>query len=539
MASPSVQVYEQDRTFNINSIESSVAAMVGVFRWGPVNEPTMVYSNETELVKKFGRPDSATEVSFLSASNYLLYANPLYIVRAIDTTTAKNAISDDSQGAALLLKNEDDYLNATIAQISFIARYPGELGNSLRVSLATGGATYSSWEFANVFSYTPAVGQYNLVVIDATGFISGIPGSILEKYELLSLVPGDKRTDGTSAYIKSVLVDQSQYILMGAFTDTNMTNGIFDEVFKSGIDGNTNATVDYATAIGTLGNQEKYDIICVFGAGVPTTSVGTLADMTAARKDAVAFIAPPISAVYNVEDPSTTVSTFFNTTVNKNNSYTFYVDNQKLVYNRYSDANVWIPCDSDAAGLWARTFVQNAPWISPAGFNRGQLKNVIRLAWSANKPQRDILYANSINSIVSFPGEGNVLFGDKTSLMQPSAFSRINVRGLFIVIEKSIARAARAQLFEINDVITRTIFKNANDRYLDNVQGQRGIDKFQVVCDETNNTPQVINANQFVGDIFISPARSINNIILNFIAVDSGVSFNEIEGKVNNHGKHF
>ena len=197
---------------------------------------------------------------------------------------------------------------------------------------------------------------------------------------------------------------------------------------------------------------------------------------------------------------------------------------------KYNDKNIWIPCDSDAAGLHARIFVQNEPWFSPAGLNRGILKNVIKLAWSSNQTQRDVLYPQSINSIVSFKGEGTVLFGDKTALMAPSAFSRINVRTLFIVIKKAISRSARYQLFELNDFITQALFRNSTDQYLGDVQARRGIYDRRVVCDSSNNTAQVIDANEFVGDIYIKPARSINVIRLNFIAVATGVAFEEIEG---------
>jgi phage tail sheath protein FI len=203
----------------------------------------------------------------------------------------------------------------------------------------------------------------------------------------------------------------------------------------------------------------------------------------------------------------------------------------KYQYDRYNDVNRWIPLNGDVAGLCARTDQTNDAWFSPAGFNRGNVKNIIKLAYNPSKADRDILYPNGINPIVSFPGQGTVLYGDKTLLAKPSAFDRINVRRLFIVLEKAISRSAKFSLFEFNDAFTRSQFKNLITPYLRNVQGRRGITDFLVVCDDTNNTPQVIDSNQFIGDIYIKPARSINFIQLNFVAVGTGVQFSEVVGR--------
>ena len=192
----------------------------------------------------------------------------------------------------------------------------------------------------------------------------------------------------------------------------------------------------------------------------------------------------------------------------------------------------FIPLNADIAGLCVRTDLNNDPWFSPAGFNRGQIKNVVRLAWNPSQAQRDVLYGAGVNPVASFPGQGTLLFGDKTLLRQPSAFDRINVRRLFIVLEKAIANAARFSLFELNDETTRAQFVGLVEPFLRDVKGRRGITDFRVVCDSTNNTPQVIDSNRFVGDIYIKPARSINYIQLNFIAVRSGVQFSEIAGSL-------
>ena len=531
MSSPGVQTFERDRTLSINSIESNASSMIGVFRWGPANTPVRITTNESELVQKMGKPDDNTRVSFHSAANFLLYSAPLYVVRAIDDSTATNAVPTGETG--VLISNEDDYENIDLTDISFVGRYAGSIGNSIKISVADN-TGFGGWDYEDQFDFAPEAGEFNMVVIDEDGMITGTAGTILETYELMTKVEGSKKPNGTSAYVVKAIQDQSSYIYVGDIDaidfSASSSVGVYETSLQGGVDGNDTANVDYQTASDALSDTESLDIISTFTSGIPSASVGFIIDTMDSRKDAVAFVAPQLDDVYNNQTATDDVTEYVTTTINKNTSYVFYVDNWKLVYDKYDDKNIWIPTDSDAAGLHARVFVQNEPWFSPAGLNRGQLKNVIRLAWNPNKPQRDILYKNNINSVISIPGEGTVLFGDKTGLRRPSAFSRINVRSLFIVLKKSISRSARYQLFELNDEITRSIFRNSVNRYLSNVQGRRGIYRYQVVCDRTNNTDQVINTNGFVGDIYIDPAKSINNIQLNFIAVDTGVSFEEIEG---------
>jgi hypothetical protein len=528
MSSPGVITREKDASFNINSIESNASSMVGLFRWGPVNEAMRITTNESELLQKVGRPDVATTQYFHSAVNYLTYVTPLYVVRAIDVAVATNAVA--SGEVAVLVKNGADYEAATLTGISVIARYPGSIGNTLKVAFADSTA-FATWAYKDNFEYAPAVGEFNLVVIDEDGEVSGTPGTVIESYELMTKTVGAKKPDGTTASIITAIQEQSNYILIGDidFIDFTTTPGLYETSLEGGLEGNT-ATADFAAAIAILDNSETIDIISTFTSVMPTTAKTAAIDVMDSREDAVAFVAPELADVYNNLTATDDVVTFFNTTINKNTSYAFYVDNWKMVYDKYNDKNIWIPTDSDAAALHARLFVQNEPWFSPAGLNRGQLKNVIKLAWNPNKLQRDILYKESINSVISMPGEGTVLFGDKTALKRPSAFSRINVRSLFIVLKKSISASAKYQLFEINDQITRTVFRNAVDRYLNSVQGRRGISRYSVVCDERNNTAAVLNANEFVGEVFVDPARSINTIKLAFIAVAAGIEFSELEG---------
>ncbi len=525
--SPGVSTRETDLTFTVTSVSSNATGFVGVFRWGPVEERVQINGNESELVQWFGQPDTTTAVSFLSAANYLLYAQPLIVARVVgDTATNAASTSTDT-----LVKNVDDYESQTLTD-AIIARYPGTMGNSLLVSAANSEG-YSTWEYAGEFTYEPTdVNTFNLVVVDEDGIISGNAGTVLETFELMNVTPGSKKLDGTTAYIREAVKNQSRWIFVGDESAIDFavvgSEGIYEASLTNGADDNditgVGSTVSFEDGFDLFADKDQVEIMRVFTANAPVVAKGYAADLMETRQDAIAFIAPELGDVYNTVDAQANVLEFYNDEFNKNSSYYFGVDNWKLVRDRYNDRDVWIPCDSvfmPALLNWA--------WFSPAGLNRGVLENVIRLAWSAKEETRDVLYPKGINSIVAMKGEGNVLWGDRTGLKAPSAFNRINVRTLFIVIKKAIARAARYQLFELNDFITRSTFRNATDQYLDNVKSRRGIYDKLVVCDTTNNTPQVIDSNEMVGDIFVKPARSINNIKLNFVATGTGVDFSEVE----------
>ena len=288
-------------------------------------------------------------------------------------------------------------------------------------------------------------------------------------------------------------------------------------------------------AFSKFANPEQIDISLVMAGNLSGTSARTVIDTIAeSRKDCVVFVSPPLSntqVTTTNPDPATSIANWRNNVLNKNSSYAIMDSGWKYQYDKYNDAYVWIPLNGDIAGLCARTDDFRDPWFSPAGLSRGQIKNIVKLSFNPNKTERDTLYKNGVNPVVSFPGEGILLFGDKTLLKTASAFDRINVRRLFIVLEKAISQAARGQLFEFNDEFTRSQFVSIVEPFLRQVKGRRGIFDYKVICDGTNNTPQVVDSNQFVGDIYIKPARSINFIQLNFVAVRSGVAFDEIVGK--------
>ena len=325
-------------------------------------------------------------------------------------------------------------------------------------------------------------------------------------------------------------------IVTGASSDafgtiTSMAGGVITNDLEGGVDGNPNIEDgDLMTGYGYFQSADNIDISLVLSADADATVTNYLIqDIAEYRLDCVVFLSPPQEAVVNnTGNEATDIITYRNNF--PDSSYAVMDSGWKYMYDKYNDVYRWVPLNGDIAGLCVNTDEIRAPWWSPAGYNRGFIKNVVKLAWNPRQSFRDELYSAGIDPVISQPGQGTLLFGDKTMLSKPSAFDRINVRRLFIVMEKAIATAAKYTLFEFNDVFTRAQFVSMVAPYLRNIQGQRGIYDFLVVCDATNNTPEVIDANQFVGDIYVKPARSINFIQLNFIAVATGVEFTEVVG---------
>jgi hypothetical protein len=350
---------------------------------------------------------------------------------------------------------------------------------------------------------------------------------------------GARIADGTNNYYKEVL-NSSQYVWwMDHPASTNWGSGANTEfdTLADPVVYNLSAGVDGAPSSGNLqsgyalfANKETVDISLILTGGHAAAVVQYAIDSVAlARLDCMVFFSPPLEDVYNnAGEEAADVVAYRQTDINRNTSYAVMDSGWKRQYDRYNDAYVNVPLNADTAGLCARTDQTNDAWWSPAGFNRGQIKNVVKLIWSPNQTERDVLYKSGVNPVVTFPGEGTLLYGDKTLLTKPSAFDRINVRRLFIVLQKAIATAAKYQLFEFNDVFTRAQFRSMVEPFLRDVRGRRGIFDFRVVCDETNNTGEVIDRNEFVADIYIKPARSINFIQLNFVAVRTSVSFTEV-----------
>ena len=289
-----------------------------------------------------------------------------------------------------------------------------------------------------------------------------------------------------------------------------------------------------STAYSYFANKESVNIqLILTGDADATVQNYIFSNVVSVRNDCIAFVSPPANTVINnAGSEASSIVNYFNNTLALSSSYLVADSNWKYQFDKFNNVYRWVPMNGDIAGLCVNTDAVADPWFSPAGFNRGAIKNVIKLAWNPSKPYRDTLYAAGINPIVSFPGQGVVLYGDKTLQSKPSAFDRINVRRLFLVLEKAISTAAQYSLFEFNDSFTQAQFVNLVTPFLRNVQGRRGITNFYVQCDSTNNTPAVINANQFVGSIYVMPNRSTNYIQLNFVAVNTGVDFSTVVGAV-------
>ena len=429
--------------------------------------------------------------------------------------------------------------------------------------------TYSrTWEYAGVFDKEPVSTEHSaakgalydevhIVVVDEDGEWSGTRESALETFTGTSVAKGAKYEDGTSAYYVDVLNRRSKYVwwmdhnaigdayttggadvtawgvvaTAGAEFASGITGGSFVKTtsLSGGVDGSAPSDADKITAFNKFQDAEEVDIGLLIGGVASATVALQLIAIAEARKDVVAFLSPEQSDVVNNEGSEADAVVDFRNSLGSS-SYAVLDSGWKYQYDKYNDVYRYVPLCGDTAGVTAATEANRDAWFSPAGFNRGNIRNVIKLPFNPRKSERNTLYKNGVNPVTTFMGDGTVLFGDKTLLSKPSAFDRINVRRLFIIMEKAISRFARAQLFEFNDAFTRAQFVGAVEPFLRNVQGRDGITDFKVVCDGSNNTGDVVDRNEFIGDIYVKPNRSINFIQLNFVAVRTGVSFAEVVG---------
>jgi hypothetical protein len=455
---------------------------------------------------------------------------------------------------SVLLENEDDVAFGTSqgGGAVFGCRYPGDAGNAFKVYILDSG----NWNTADaalpwltdLFDSAPTDSTEMHVVV--TELNPDGTETTVETFAFLSKADNGKSADGRNVYYPNVINETSNYIFAlnhpAAGTDwgddltitktsfTTLTTYDFGQL-GGGTIGSMPTTGNVITGYDLFKDPELVDVSLVLGGewadlpGGEAVATHIIDSIATTRKDCVAVISPPETIVKSL-DAAQVVNYYQNTITTKSN-YAFVDSNFKYQYDKYNDKYRWLPFNGDIAGLMARTDAERDAWFSPAGFNRGIIKNVIKVAWNQTKTDRDILYKNSVNPVLTFPGQGTILYGDKTFTAKPSAFDRINVRRLFIVLEKSIAIASKYTLFEFNDEFTRAQFVAMVEPFLRDVKGRRGVYDFLVVCDETNNTPSVVDRNEFVGDIYIKPARSINFIQLNFVAVRSGVSFDEVVGQ--------
>jgi phage tail sheath protein FI len=529
---------------NATSYQSNVA--VGNATSGGID---FIIGSNSAVISGIANTVAATVGASFSTGDRIAAGNSQIGVQYL-TVSSISSVTNTANGSVTLNFMEPYRLRAPFSTNS-ISRY-WEFFSS--VATAPG---QSNWQRNQ--GNTSAQDEMHIVVVDDDGQFTGTPGVILEVYKGISRATDAKNDDGSGNYYRDVINQNSNYIWWGNDRSTAVSNTAFYLANSSasaplntqltfgsdGYDeGNTSAFSAIAGAYDLFVSPEDIDISLVLQGrplgGVTTTGGETVANYQMAnyiidnicevRKDCIALISPDRTKVINnAGNEATSLKNWRNTL--HASSYAVMDTGYKYMYDRYADVNRWVPMNGDIAGLCVRTDNTNDAWWSPAGFNRGQIKNSIKLAYNPKKSDRDILYQNNINPVVTFPGQGTVLYGDKTLLSKPSAFDRINVRRLFIVLEKAIAQASKYSLFEFNDAFTRAQFKNLVNPYLRNIKGRRGITDFLVVCDETNNTAQVIDSNQFVGDIYIKPAKSINFIQLNFVAVGTGVQFSEVVGK--------
>lgn len=636
--SPGVAISELDLTNSIPAVATTDAAFVGTFRWGPV-EDVMLVESPKGLELAVGKPTDDAYISFFTASNFLNYGNKLRLVRVVDDDTAKNAVATST---ALLIKNrdayDDNYSGGEASVGSFAAKYPGELGNSLKVALCASSVAYSQviasgaaglvsatangtttitrldnstfggkivvgsyitvsvnggaeqevqvltvagndqsctvtpafstdmdggdaatvrWEYADHIGVAPGTSDYatarsgtsdevHIVVVDEDGAFTGIKDQILETFAFCSLAQDAKNSDGTSAYYKNVLNDKSSYVYwmdhptggtnwgdpVAGTSFTDLGHPVCNSL-SGGVDGfSTVADGDIIRGYDMFADTPDFNVSLVFmGNASSTVCEYVVQNIAEVRKDCVVFFSPEQDdVVNNAGSEEADILTFRNALTSS--SYAFMDTGWKKQYDKYNDTDRWVPCNGDTAGLCAKTDYDLDPWWSPAGLNRGLIKNVKKLAYSPSKGVRDAFYPVGVNAIIKKPGVGHVLFGDKTLLSKPSAFGYLPVRRLFIVLEKAIATYAEYMLFQINDEFTRVLFKAKVDSYLKDIKSRRGIFDFKVVCDESNNTAAVLNERGFVGDIYIKPAPTIEWIQLNFIAVGYEVTFEEIVGVI-------
>ncbi len=658
--SPGVQISEIDLTNVIPAVSSTIGAFVGSFRWGPVGEVITV-SDAKGLVDNFSSPANSTSAAedFYTAESFLKYGSTLRIVRSGSTASLMRS-ANASGDTGSLLKNNEDYvnsyksgaLNGTTGQ--WVSRYPGVLGNSIKVSHCASASAYSStsasttsgteavgqtviavvsgaafqvgdvitftgdtqeykvtnistndltvkslgqpantgivtevasgtainrkWEHHSLFNKAPGISsgatlagagadEIHIVVIDEDGAFTGTAGTVLESFGFSSLASDAKTPEGSSLYYKDVIATQSKYVYwsghntatdLTAAEDRTLAASVSDPFtgpaapwsisLTGGVDGSiSTAGQKHGDWTTHFGDAETIDISFLIVGSTRTWSGSaeqdTRADWTTlanqaillaeARKDCMVILSPRYSDVVGVSSESTQSSNV-KTTADTATSSSYAVIDSGWVYqyDRFHDTYRWVPANGHTAGIMARSDLTRDSWVSPAGFSRGQYLGITKLAFNPKQASRDDLYRARVNPVVTFPGQGTLLYGDKTALSSPSAFDRINVRRLFIVLEKAIAVAAKAQLFEFNDAFTRAQFRSAIEPFLRDVKNRRGLVDYSVICDDTNNTDSVIDRNEFVCSIFVKPARSINFITLNFVAARSGVEFSEIYSAV-------
>jgi phage tail sheath protein FI len=547
--SPSQSILERDMTLTIPAVSGTICGMVGEFEWGACNERVTI-TNDTELFDIFGVPNDANYLSWFSAFNYLQYSSSLLVVRAVGEATAKNAgymlqdtgaPGDPVENATLLL-NDDAYEQNTPSfgggndKIHLLAKYPGVFGNTIKVAVAndTDFATAlvdTGISFVDQFEFAPVANELAICVmlLDENGDYE-----IVERW-IVSTTPGNK-VDGRNTYLDDFLFQSSAYILGYNSTGNAVDVASFEAHAMSGgvntVPGNTEIQSGYDL----FENAEEVDVNMVIDAAWTNSTIQQyiIDNLLSVRKDMVGYFTPPQADIVGKTSVSAAVTDIVDFRKNeliRSTSYAGLFGNWKYQEDAFNGKNRWLPVSADCAGAMAHTAQVRDLWIAGAGYNRGIIKNVIKFAINPSKPYRDLLYKDGVNPLLVDSTDGPVLLGNKTLLTRPTYFNRLDIRWLFITLEKAIATASKYFMFEKNTPFTQRQFKGMIEPFLRDVQGKEGIENFEVQVDSNINTAEVKARNEFRARIFIQPTVSAEFIVLEFINVKSGVEFSETISK--------
>lgn len=564
--SPSVNITEIDLSLNTRALGETAGGFVGSFGWGPINTPVSL-ADADDLELYFGKPSNQNYVDWFSVDNFLKYTGNVVVMRVADSAVATNATSES---AGVLIKNATDFevRRPTLTE-NFIAKYAGELGNSISVSVADS-TTFATWKYKNEFDSAPASSEnaeifvanandeIHVVVVDRIGKFTGVQGAILERFPFLSKATDALDVANMPSYYATVINQSSQYVWVGAplsgsdLIDPSTTmsmpgakledgkpfaalTAVYEVNLTNGNSGGLAPKTEYVNGYEEICAYDDDQVSVIFSGNCGgdanhadvANAIGVGCKGSSKR---VGFISPKITDVVNVASDSIADTNIEATwsAINEKHSYLKMATGVKMIYDKYNQVYRWIPTNSDEAGVWAATHNTVGKWMSGAGYNRGIYKNVVKLAYNPKKPSRDKLYKLNINPVVQEKGYGVLLLGDKTLQSKNTAFSFGGTRFLFIELKNIIGEAGKFSLFEFNDDFTRAQFVDLVTPVLRDIKGQRGLHDFLVVCDETNNTDKVIQDGQFIGDILIKPQYSIQWVNLRFTAVGRTLKFEEI-----------
>lgn len=551
--SPEVRIKETDLSTSVPQVASSITGCVGQFHKGPALERKLITSVRS-LETTFGTPTDVNYVDWYTAWNILQYNQTLFVVRALadDATNSGLGVTSAEVISTLVSDrriNDDvefDANNVTFnlnEVLRILARYPGEYGNDLKVSVCdstnyTVATVSGSTVFADYFDRATIETDEIAIIVHDVDPNDTTQYMVVESF-ICSTDPVAKDYNGNSTWVGEYVTRNSQYVC--AFTDQSSTFSVFtfvQENLVEGVDG-TLDTGDFDAAYDQFANSEEFDINIIVdnhntGVFSTDTAVATsqqyiIDNICETRKDCMVVLSPYKNIVVsNPGNEVTDLITYVNTTLNRSTSYGALYGNWKYQYDRYNDKFRWIPMSGDIAGIYARNDLQREVWFAPAGLNRGQVKNVQKFGFNPDKASRDLMHKNNVNIVTAFPGDGPVVFSQKTLLRKPSSFGDVDVRRLFMYMEKAISTAAKYFLFEKNTPFTRRQMFNMIDPFLRDIVGREGIQDYRCVVDSSNNGSEVIDRNEMIVDIYVKPTRSIYYLQLNFINTKTGVNFEEI-----------